>query len=469
MIIEDVKLRHLLNRHNPWWADERVRLEVPEVQRQAYEEAMAILKREELRRFAVISGVRRVGKTTVLRQLINSLLEEGVPPSNILYLSFDNPMLKLAGMEQVLRVYEESYPKNGLRYMFFDEIQYADEWSLWIKVLYDMHPEVRLVATGSASPYIEKGARDSGVGRWQVLRMPTLTFREYCRLQKISGLPEQRLSGEEMVALSTAQLQELMAPMQGIAAHWNHYLTMGGFPELLKLPDVMEAQRLLREDVVDKVIQRDIPSLFDVRNSTQLEKLYLYLCLQTGNLTNLSHIASGLGNISVPTVTRYIEFLKDANLIYISEPAGLKGRKTINSRPKIYMADAALRNASLMITEPMEDSTDLGLMVETAVYKHFHNHYSKVAQVGYTRLSARNNKEVDIVVAHPTQRTLLCEVKYKNDSYLKPEEAIMTLCREKATTAALLATKQLNDYGRTETGGVPLLRIPAAALCYLIS
>ena len=89
---------------------------------------------------------------------------------------------KLESAENVLSIYEAMYPVTGTRYVFFDEVQYTENWELWMKVIYDSRKDIRLIATGSASPVLEKGSADSGTGRWSVLKIPTMSFYEYCRL-----------------------------------------------------------------------------------------------------------------------------------------------------------------------------------------------------------------------------------------------------------------------------------------------
>ena len=114
--------------------------------------------------------------------MIENLIDEGVIPKNILYVSFDNPIIKLVNVEAVLSLYESLYPIEGTKYIFLDEIQYTENWELWMKVIYDSRKDIRLTATGSACPILEKGAVDSGTGRWSVLKIPTMSFYEYCRL-----------------------------------------------------------------------------------------------------------------------------------------------------------------------------------------------------------------------------------------------------------------------------------------------
>lgn len=231
---------------------------------------------------------------------------------------------------------------------------------------------------------------------------------------------------------------------------------------------VARAQRVLREDVVDKVLKRDIPALFDVRNTLQLEKLYLYFCVNSGNIINTAAMCRALEGVSLPTLVRYMEFLRDANLIYISQASNYTGKKGISSQPKVYVADAALSNASLMRNPSTVTDEVRGMMAETTVYKHFHSAYGAFCRVGYIRLP-RTQKEVDVVVDFPNERRYLCEVKYRHDSSVSQQDAINTLCREQSAQAAIIATRHVEDFGLSaEPGAQPVHRIPCPVLCYLL-
>lgn len=192
-IVSDEQVIKVLRHYNPWWRNPlSIKEESKPQKRLAYYEALKMAKHKTLRRFAVLSGARRVGKTTIMYQMIDQLIDEGVSPKNILYVSFDNPIVKLVHVETVLSIYASLYPTEGTKYIFFDEIQYTEHWELWMKVIYDSRKDIRLTATGSARTILEKGAADSGTGRWSVLKIPTMSFYEYCRLLQIEEpiLPE---------------------------------------------------------------------------------------------------------------------------------------------------------------------------------------------------------------------------------------------------------------------------------------
>lgn len=472
-IVGEEQVIKVLRQYNPWWRNPAAIKEESKPQKRfAYYEALKMLQHKSIRRFVVLSGVRRVGKTTIVYQIIERLIEEGVNPKNILYATFDNPILKLVNVEQVLSIYETLYPIEGTRYVFLDEIQYTDNWELWMKVIYDSRKDIRLIATGSASPILEKGGADSGTGRWSILKIPTMSFYEYCRLLAIEEpeLPDD-LKLTRLVKMSKSQLGDLMDKFTPLKNHFNRYLMIGGFPELVMSDDDEYAQRMLREDVVDKVIKRDVLTLFNIRSPLLMEKLFLYLCMNSTEIFNATTATKELENVSVTTIDNYIEALEMSNLIYLAKPMNVGSKGALKGKPKIFIADAAIRNAVLMIDDVLSDEKELGVMVETAVYKHLVSFYQGTsAQIGYYRKAKDNQKEVDVVIELPREK-ILCEVKYRNNSHIPDTDAIVELCQgeDEKVTNAFLVTKQLDDFGvsRHETK-VPILRVPAMVFLYLL-
>lgn len=472
-IVSDEQVIKVLRQYNPWWRNpSAIKEESKPQKRLAYYEALKMIKHKTLRRFAVLSGARRVGKTTIMYQMIENLIEEGINPRNILYVSFDNPIVKLVNVEIVLSIYESLYPIDGTRYIFLDEIQYTENWELWMKVIYDSKKDIRLTATGSASPILEKGSADSGTGRWSVLKIPTMSFYEYCRLLQIEEpiLPD-NLKLTQLVNMSNGELGDLMDRFAPLEGHFNRYLMIGGFPELVLSDDDVYAQRMLREDVVDKVIKRDVLTLFNIRSPLLMEKLFLYLCMNGSEIFSVTTAAKELDNTSVSTIDSYIEALEMSNLIYLAKPMDVGSKGALKGKPKIFIADAAISNAVLMIDDVLSNEKELGAMVETCVYKHIVSFYQgSTAQLGYFRKAKDNLKEVDVVIELPRQK-ILCEVKYRNNSHIPGSDAIVELCKDENSrvTNAFLVTKQLGDFGiaKHETK-VPIMKVPAIVFLYLL-
>ena len=459
----------VLTAFNPWWKTGTVNPKMSKTyKRFAFHEAMKRLDQTDIRRIVVLTGTRRVGKTTIQYQMIENLLARGVAPQKIVFISMDHPMLKLSGMNDVLECYHENVYAEQDVYYFFDEIQYAQDWDKWLKTIYDMQPDTQVVATGSASPALIKGNQESGAGRWTVIQVPTMSFYEYCEILNLDRpeLPK-NLKMTQMLHMTQQDRTKIMLQLSKVQNHFNRYLQVGGFPELALADNDIMAQQIMREDVVDKVLKRDLPSLYNIRNATELERIFLYLCNVSSEIVSIDAIAKELSGVSRPTVENYIQYLESANLIYQSWPVDMAGKRVLKSKPKIYIADAAIRNAVLMDDSLLTDPVEMGKIVETAVYKHVAAfYYQKATSVGYFR-GGKRNKEIDIVVDYHNSGNILIEVKYREGAPIPDDDAISELCAE--ASAAIVVTKGASDFGVHNTkSGTDMLRIPAFAFLYLL-
>jgi predicted AAA+ superfamily ATPase len=460
---------HVLSGFNPWWKTGAVPAHFTrKFRRFACHEGMKRLDVRDLRRIVVLSGARRVGKTTILYQMIETLLKRGIDPRRIVFISLDHPILKLSAMNEILEAYHQNIWASQDVWYFFDEIQYAADWDRWLKTLYDTQPDTRMAATGSASPALVKGSTESGAGRWSVIQVPTLSFYEYCALTGVDAPRlEKELRPTAFLTMSPVERTEVMIQLSLVQNHFIRYLQVGGFPELALAKDDLMAQQIMRDDVVDKVLKRDLPSLYNIRNPTELERIFIYLCAVSSSIVSVDAIARDLHGVSRPTVETYIRYLASANLIYISDPVEMAGRRVLKARPKIYIADAAIRNAVLMDESLLTNPVEMGKIVETAVYKHIAAfYYQKATRVGYYR-GGKRDKEIDIVVDYPNIKNILIEVKYREQAALEKDDAICELAAD--ARASLVITKRPEDYGvLTLPKGGTIARIPAFAFLYLL-
>ena len=468
-IISKENILKVLTAFNPWWKTGTVNPKMSKTyKRFAYHEAMKRLDQTDIRRTVVLTGTRRVGKTTIQYQMIETLLSRGVAPQKVVFISMDHPMLKLSGVNEVLECYHENIYAEQDVYYFFDEIQYAQDWDKWLKTIYDMQPDTQVVATGSASPALIKGNQESGAGRWTVIQVPTMSFYEYCEILDLDRpeLPK-NLKMTQMLYMTQQDRTKIMLQLSKVQNHFNRYLQVGGFPELALADNDIMAQQIMREDVVDKVLKRDLPSLYNIRNATELERIFLYLCNVSSEIVSIDAIAKELSGVTRPTVENYIQYLESANLIYQSWPVDMAGKRVLKSKPKIYVADAAIRNAVLMDDSLLTDPVEMGKIVETAVYKHVAAfYYQKATSVGYFR-GGKKNKEIDIVVDYHNAGNILIEVKYREGAPIADDDAIAELCAD--ASAAIVVTKGASDFGVHNTkSGKDMLRIPAFAFLYLL-
>ncbi|MDR0381019.1 MAG: ATP-binding protein [Oscillospiraceae bacterium] len=466
MLTSSENLLKVLSSTNPWWKTGRITESFAKpTKRFAYFEGMRIMRHPDIRRIVLLTGARRTGKSTIMYQMIDTLLRQDVAPQRIVYISFDHPLLKLCRFDAILDAFHQTlYPDDDV-YYFFDEIQYAADWDTWLKTLYDTNPQCKAVATGSASSVLVEKTQESGVGRWSVLPIPTLTFYEYCALLHIETpalAPD--LTPFALKKLSRQEQTMVFQKLSALQRHFYRYLTVGGFPEPALSKDDVFSQRVMREDVVDKVLKRDIPSLYNIRSIVDLERIFLYLCYHSSNIINMDAIAKELRGVTRPTVEKYIRYLESANLIYVSKPIDLRGKKVLKAQPKIYIADAAIRNAIVMQEDLLTNPTEMGIMAETAVYKHIASFYSRpTADIGYYRKSGKGG-EIDIVVTYRTHR-ILVDVKYREQYSL--DEKSLIVSESASASSTLVVTKRDDDFGELQTGrGV--YRIPTHAFLYLL-
>lgn len=468
-LISKENILKVLTSYNPWWRSGSVAPGFLKTYRRfAFYEAMNRLEHKDIRRMIVLTGTRRVGKTTIQYQMIDELLKRGVSPQRIVFISFDHPMLKLGAFNEILECYHENICPDQKVYYFFDEIQYAQDWDRWLKTIYDTQPDTKIVATGSASPALVHGGQESGAGRWSTIQIPTMSFYEYCELLKIEQpeLPA-GLKITHLLKKTQQERMEIMLQLSKVQNYFSRYLLVGGFPELALANDDLMAQQIMREDVVDKVLKRDLPSLYNIRNSTEMERIFLYLCNVSSEIVSVDAIAKELSGVSRTTVENYIRYLESANLIYRSWPVNMAGKKVLKAQPKIYIADAAILNAVLMDETLLLDPVKMGKIVETAVYKHVAAfYYQQAASVGYYR-GGKKGKEIDIVVEWAGSSNILIEVKYREGAPIPDDDAIAELCGN--ASASIIVTKAATDFGIHTTGsGQEMLRIPAFAFLYLL-
>jgi uncharacterized protein len=459
----------VLHGFNPWWSDRS--FQVPEFRRLAFEACRKYLSDNSLRRAILLSGPRRVGKTTILQQIASDLIASGQDPKSILYLSLDHPLLKLLSLRDIMALYHESlYPEGRPATLLLDEIQYSRGWETEVKLLVDHQPQYRILATGSASVVHRERLAESGVGRWLTVPIPTLSFYEFVRIrgEAAPNIPQrQRLS--DLFSLPDAQLAGLAAQMRPLQPLFQRYLLVGGFPETARQENIDLCQRLLREDVVERVLKRDMTALFGVRNVNELEKLFIYLCLHTGGILAHNTCAKAL-ETSASTVANHLALLEQANLIYRLPPAALGGKKVLKARNKYYLIDAALRNAILLRGEDIFSNPDeMGVIVETTVLRHLYAYYYRdTPEIVYWR-DAATLKEVDIIVRSPAY-LLPFEIKYKEKPGLERDSGLATYCRSEQPKQAYMITKRDSDFGVSQIEGIPtqFLKVPAHVFCYLL-
>jgi predicted AAA+ superfamily ATPase len=415
--IPQSELFSVLQEFNPWWLGRPI-ADLPTWERTAAGRVWAWVEDRQTKRSLLLTGPRQVGKTTIYRQTIRRLLAAGFPGSNIVYATFDHPLFKLAGLERTLQAWEELYPPDPShpQFLFLDEVQFVGGWQTWLKHQVDFQRKRRIAATGSALA-LRDASSESGVGRWETIPLATMTFAEFMRLREVevpSKIPTVR-SLQDLFDWKEADFSRAVPVARSLASPFHDYLLRGGFPEPALTPDLTRCQRLLREDIVDKVLKRDMTALYGVRRIIEVEKLFLYLCYHDGGILDVTAVTRNLEGTNKQTVLNYLDLFEATHLIYRLKPY-LYGKAVLRGKDKAYLADAALPGAMLLLGRKLlEQPSKLGAAVETAFFKHaFTRYYAETPRFSYWRGSKQQQElEVDLI-ARIGDRIVPFEVKYQD-------------------------------------------------------
>lgn len=404
--VEDIQ--RVVAEQNPW----HELGDVPDALAPATERALARLlwehvEREEPRRYQLVLGPRRVGKTTVMYQTVRHLIRANVAPKRLWWFRLDHPLLLVPHLGELVQLAVELGKGSSERptYVFLDELVYAKEWDLWLKTFYDERYPIRVVATSSATGALRDRRLESGVGRWEEQFLMPYLFTEFLDLVGHEARAE---LGPTLLDSIERAIEE--SPDLGDVERWRQaFVLMGGFPELLvrarlgqeddPISRLLESQQILRTDAIERAVYKDIPQSFGVDNPMALERLLYTLAGDAGGLVSPRRICSEL-SISQPTFDRYVSYLERAFIIFMLPNFSGREASVQKRGRKLYFADGAVRNAALQRgVGPLSNPAELGLLLENQIASHLH----ALSLQSQTRLFHwRDGKhEVDFVFDHP--------------------------------------------------------------------
>lgn len=285
--------REELERYNEWWATGSVRgVLAPEYHRRPFEAAFKLLG---YRQAVVLTGLRRVGKSTIIYQLVRKLLQD-MDSSRVLYFSFEEGG---ESAKSVLETYEKTILKKpldaaGRVVVMLDEVQYSRDWLPTVKRYYDLYPNVKFYLSGSSSLLISGKALASLAGRFFFVDVYPMSFREFVEVRG-----ETKRGGE-----ATSRLEPL----------FHDYLAKAGFPEVVGWEDEERVAEYVRNSIVDRVLLRDFPALLGARDTVLLGRLFAALVSRPGGAANLNALSREFGATRI-TISRYLRSLEKSLLM----------------------------------------------------------------------------------------------------------------------------------------------------------
>jgi uncharacterized protein len=451
-LIPTEKIIERLRYENPWWVSGKVQETYSAMSKRLYFDLFyPFVKEKEVRRAVVLMGPRRVGKTVMLLHSIDRLLKETVNARSIFFVGIDNPIYIQLSLEDILTLCKAAVQRNDLNgcYVFFDEIQYLKDWERHLKVLVDSYPETKFIVSGSAAAALKWHSTESGAGRFTDFMLPPLTFQEYIHLKKMEHL---MYDGSINYGNETIPYR-LTQDIKALNKEFIHYLNFGGYPEVVLSEKVQsDMGRYIKSDIVDKVLLRDLPSLYGIKDVQELNRFFTYIAYNTGNEFSYEKMSKESG-IQKETLKKYLEYLEAAFLIKVLNKVDINSKrlKRVTSF-KVYLTNPSLRTA---LFSPIDETDrEMGNMVETGVLSQL-MHRERL-DLTYARWKdGREEGEVDLVLVDDKQFKPVwgVEIKWSNRYFEKPRElrSLIQFCKmndfQKAVVTSLdrLGVQQLED------------------------
>ena len=285
------EIKEALRDFNPWW---KGKFKVVFKEREVYSQ---IQKYIPLPHIIAFTGLRRIGKTTLMLKIVEDCIKKGIDAGNVVYFSFDE--FKGAEIRKIMTEYESMMErdfKKGRYMLLLDEIQKLDNWENQLKGVYDTFGKnIKIIVSGSESLFTKMKSKETLAGRIFDFKVEPLSFREFLLFKGVDFKP---------IGLYEKELGKLL----------NEYTLTLGFPELVNIDDKEIIKKYIKESIVEKVIFRDIQNLFKIKDVSVIESLLNIFLEEPGQLVDISELSRELG-ISRQTISSYLTYLEDSFLI----------------------------------------------------------------------------------------------------------------------------------------------------------
>lgn len=357
--------------------------------------------------FTILIGARQIGKSTLLKQLFEDLSQKG---EAVYFLNLDRKEILDELNESPENLFKICPLQEGKKIIvFIDEIQYLDDATTFIKLLFDEYSDrLKIVATGSSAFYIDKQFNDSLVGRKKIFQMGTLDFEEFLLFKGRNDLVDEVLKLKSKKKKKSIQENVLWGYM-------DEFVNYGGYPAVVLENDIAQKIELLK-DIRDSFIKRDILES-GVSDETKFYRMLMLLASQSGNLLNVNEISNTL-RITNATVENYLYVLQKCFHITLVKPFYNNLRKELTKMPKVYINDLGLRNVLINYFSPLEQRADKGMVLENLSFRLLTERFDQ-DQIKYWRTADGN--EVDFVVETSYLKGFAVEIKF-SEQEVKPSK-----------------------------------------------
>lgn len=354
----------------------------------------------------VISGIRRCGKSTLLRQHIGQATDKAF------YLNFDTPKLFRFDIHD-FELLDSLIEETGRRKLYFDEIQVVEGWELYVRQKLDQ--KFNVCITGSNASLLSKELGTKLTGRHISKELYPFSYKEYLRFRSLPADAES----------------------------FTKYLQDGGFPEFVR-----SGNSDILTGLFDDILYRDIAVRYGVRDVMSLKALLLYLAGNFGNLASANKLAGIIGIKTTKTVLEYLSYFEEAYLINRMPKFSYSLKAQYANPQKIYFIDTALSQAITIAF-----SSNIGHMLENVVYWELRRRYQQLYYFN------ENNSECDFVICErnvPIQLIQVCSTLSRENEQ-REVEGLRTAMRFFKIDKGIILTLDQADKMHIEEGWVDII------------
>lgn len=312
------------------------------IEREIYQKIEPVINSPEA---IIITGMRRTGKTTLLRFILENIKSE-----NKIFLDLENPANQKYFQEENYDKIADHLSFLGLNvkqkgYVFLDEIQFVKNVPSVIKYLID-HYKIKFFLSGSASFYLKNLFSESLAGRKYIFELFPLTFREFLSIKDIkTRMPE---SARKITRAIFSELNR----------RYDEYLLFGGFPGVVRKESI-EEKKMALEEIFSSYFQLEVKQLGDFKKIDSIRDLMFLLMQRTGSRLDIQKLSKELG-VARETVYNYLSFLENTYFIKLIRPFSRNRDIELRSQPKFYLCDSGLINQFARV--------DKGALFENSVF-----------------------------------------------------------------------------------------------------
>ena len=405
-----------LEEFNHWWISGAVDAELAlPFKRDIYQE---IEKHMDKKFILALVGLRRIGKTTTMYQLIQKLIESKVSKTNILFFSFDEISIKLS---EVLETYKEIHLKEFRAekiYIFLDEIQKCEGWENELKKYYALYPKLKFIISGSESLFIREKTKETLAGRIFEFSLTPFTFREYLKFNKV----------EE----SEFKYETKIKPF------FNKFAEKGGFPETFSFETDKDFKEYIHALVVDKIVYKDIPKRFKLEDPDFLRVLLELISANPGMYIDYQSLSRQFEK-DRRVIKSYINYLKESFLITLLGNYRKGNITTLRKKKRAYPTDNAL---TYLYKSKIEEEF-FGRMIETLAV-------NKLQALSFWK----NSGEIDIIYENTP-----IEVKYQEKINSEDFKVIREFMKKFNKKESLMLTKNQEKEIKLKEGTIKLIPV----------